>query len=355
MIRDLIDDLPEDPWRRANAFSPGVRACHDVLFRAGASRAEMGQALDRWLATEQPCLFGRMEAKQGRLAYCLLTENDLQRGDDHVRARIQEDRDAWRRLASTGGSHAFIIVAIARQIALATVGPELLRLARHLCALYLGRDELDQIFHDGLVLEIQAGGGREYREWKVGVNFFSAQGDGLWWRDHRFPGGIAFSMNSIGHMARFKAEEMLRRNPTLVEELKDVPRERLVYWALPTAMRTIGPPLVGSARGTWLGQRGRFAEDKDPPSYEVRERVFRDLVTYSENRYLGAYHTDQTIPSAYFDPKIGDFASAGEQELLFTYLHSPQDEDYLTMAIGTLTRAIEEEEEARQTQGGNER
>ena len=53
----------------------------------------------------------------------LLTENDLQRGDDHVRARIQEDRDAWRRLARTGNGHAFIIVAISRQVAFAAGAP----------------------------------------------------------------------------------------------------------------------------------------------------------------------------------------------------------------------------------------
>src|SRR6266540_4640639 len=83
MIRDLIDDLRQDPWRSENPFSPGLQDCHRVLFRAGSSRQEMEQALNGWLADEQPCLFGRMEAKQGRLAYCLLTESDLYRGDDH--------------------------------------------------------------------------------------------------------------------------------------------------------------------------------------------------------------------------------------------------------------------------------
>jgi hypothetical protein len=293
-------------------------------------------------------------AKQGRLAYCLLTEHDLLRGDDHIRARIEEDRAGWRWLARSGGSHGFILVAIARQIALAAVGPELLALARHLLFLYLGKDEPGQIFHDALVLEIQGEGGREYREWKVGVNFFSAQGDGLWWRDHRFPGGIAYSMNSVGHMARFKAEDLLRRNSALAEELKDVPRDRLVYWALPTAMRTIGPPAEGSTRGTWLGDHGRFPEDQTGRSFDVRQRVFRDLLGYSENRYLGAYHTDETIPSSYFDLGITDLASAGEQELFFTYLHSPEDPDYLTMGVGTLTQVIEEEQQTRPTQGGSE-
>src|SRR3954451_5771390 len=144
MIADLIEELPQDTWRAANPFSTDMQTCHAVLLRRGSTRAEMTVALDTWLGTEQPCLFGRMEARQHRLSYCLLTENDLERGDDHVRARIQEDRDIWKRSARRGESHGFIIVAVSRRIAYATVGPELLELARHLCDLYLGRDDLDQ-------------------------------------------------------------------------------------------------------------------------------------------------------------------------------------------------------------------
>ncbi len=231
MISELIEDLPQDPWRDENPFSPDMQACHEILFRRGLNRNEMAAAIDDWLGAEQPCLFGRMEARQHRLAYCLLTENDLERSDDHVRARIQEDRDIWRRSARRGESHGFIIVAVSRRIAHATVGPELLTLARHLCDLYLGRDQLDQILLDDLLLEIQTQAGREYRAWRVGVNYFSAQGDGRWWRDHRFPGGMAYSMNSVGHMARTRAEAVVGRNSALAESLRDVPRERLTYWA----------------------------------------------------------------------------------------------------------------------------
>lgn len=352
MIRDLIDQLTEDPWRQGHPFSDDMRTCHEILFRVGASRSEMEQALNDWLGKEQPCLFGRMEAKQRRLAYCLLTENDLQRGDDLVRARIQEDRLAWKGRARDGESHGFIIVAISPGIATAAVDERLLLLSRHLCGLYLnGLDGLDQIYHDSLLLAIQGGEATEHREWKVGVNFFSAQGDGRWWRDHRFPGGIAYSMNSVGHMARHRAEEMLRRKPELATELADVPRDRLVYWALPTAMKTIGVPQVGSTRGTWLVERGRFAEDKEPPTYEVRERVFRELVGYSENRYHGKYHTDETIPSPYFDATLTTLNEARQRDdLVFTYLHSPKDDDYLSMGTGTLAQAIEEDEESRHTE-----
>jgi hypothetical protein len=356
MIRDLIDELPEDPWRGAHQFSPGVQACHGVLFRSGASRAEMEKAINDWLAAEQPCRFGQMEAKQGRLAFCLLTENDLYRGDDHIRARIEEDRVAWKRRALDGDSHGFIIVAVSPQIARATVGPEFRRLACHLCGLYLGRDDQDVSFHDSLLLAIQNGGEPERREWKVGVNFFAAQGDGKWWRDHRFPGGIAYSMNSVGHMARCRAEEMIRRDATLAAELAEVPRDRLVYWALPMAMRTIGIRQPESTRGTWLIERGQCVEDREPPTYEVRERVFRELVGYSENRYHGSYHTDETIPSPYFDTAITTpEESRRRDDLFFTYLHDARRDDaYLTMGVGTLAQAIEEDEAARNTERAND-
>jgi hypothetical protein len=352
MIRDLLDDLRQDPRRIQNPFSNDIEACHAVLFRAGASRLEMEDALNAWLAEQQPCRFGRMEAEQKRLSFCLLTENDLERGDGHVRATIQEDRDTWRQIARVCGSHGFIIVAISPQIAMASVGPELLRLARHLCSLYLdGLDKLDEQYHDSLLLAIRSGGATERREWKVGVNFFSAQGDGRWWRDHRFPGGIAYSMNSVGHMARQRAEEMLRKNTGLATQLADVPKDRLVHWALRFAMLTISPPREGSTRGTWLAERGQFEEDRELPPYDVRERMFRELVGYSENRYLGAYHTDQTIPSAYFDTSITNLADVKPRDdLFFTYLHNPQDEAYLTMGAGILAQAIEVEEEARHTE-----
>lgn len=354
MLPDFLEALADDPWRRTSPFSDTVSACHEVLFRSAATRSEMADALNAWLATEQPCLFGQMEAKQKRLAYCLLTENDLYKGDEHVRSRIEQDRAVWRGRARGGGSHGFIIVAVSRQIAHAAVNDDLLRLARHLCGLYLGRDAPNEIFHDSLGLEMAEDGRRVFREWKVGANFFAAQGDGRWWRDHRFPGGIAFSMNSVGHMARFRAEEMLQKKSSLREAVADVPRDRLVYWALPRAMRTIGVRQPDSTRGTWLATHGQFAEDKEPPTFEVRQRVFQEMAGYGMNRYYGAYHTDQTIPASYFDPAITTLAAAGvRDDLVFTYLHNPEDEDHLTMGVGTLAQAIEEDERSRQTQSGD--
>src|SRR5205823_5820448 len=148
-------------------------------------------ALSAWLAENQPCLFGRMEAKQNRLAFCLLTENDLERSDQEIRDKIQRDRVEWKRDALIGGSHAFLIVAVSEIITMARPNHVLLELAKCLCDLYLGVDAPDKIHLDNLVLELPNPNQTRWRRWKVGVNYFSSQGDGRKWRDHRIPGGIA--------------------------------------------------------------------------------------------------------------------------------------------------------------------
>src|SRR5438046_2549112 len=96
-ISDLLAELESDPWRQADGqFTDDMRGCHEVLFDSGTSRSEKADALNRWLAENQPCLFGRMEANQGRLAFCILTENDLERSDGDIRARIEHERTVWR-------------------------------------------------------------------------------------------------------------------------------------------------------------------------------------------------------------------------------------------------------------------
>jgi hypothetical protein len=205
-----------------------MEQCHATLFHPGRTRREKQAALSRWLAASQPCLFGQMEAKQERLAFCLLTENDLERSDNKIRARIEQDRSNWKCRARTG---------------------------------------------------------------------------------------------------------TLSKNPSLAPT--GVPREKLVYWALPKAMKTIGPPRADNRRGTWLVERGKISEDKEPPTFEQRRQYFGDLAAFSENRYAGLYHTDHTIPSDYFNEGLWRREDLKEQDdLYFTYLHQPADDDYVTMGLG---------------------
>lgn len=331
-VSDTIEQLDADAWRNMHPFSPEMARCHSVLFDPSVTRRAKAEALTHWLAEHQPCLFGRIEARQDRLAFCLLTENDLVRSDEEIRSKIQHERLDWRRRASGGDSHAFLIVAVSEQIATARPNEKFHRLAARLCDLYLGLSNSDTIYHDSLILRI---GDSEYREWKVGVNYFSAQGDGRWWRDHRIPGGIGFSMNSVGHMARTHVERKLNGSVDLSGKCAGLAREKLVYWALRKAMETIGPPTPNSSRGTCLAQRGTCPEDSEPPSFTERQHVFGGLASFSENRYRGLYHTDHTIPSSYFDEGLWRREDLEERsDLFFTYLHRLSDEAYRTMAIG---------------------
>ncbi|NOT00667.1 MAG: hypothetical protein HOP29_08570 [Phycisphaerales bacterium] len=287
------------------------------------------------MAENQPCWFGKMEAKARRLAFCILTENDIERGDDHVRAAIQAERLDWKRRAASGESHGFLIVVVSERVATARPNGALQRLAQRLCELYLGADAIDEIHLDDLILELDANGVKEWRRWRVGANFFSSQGDGRWWRDHRIPGGIAFSMNSVGHMARNRVEVASRRKPELAARCAALPREKLAYWALPTAMNTIGAPVQGGTRGTWLAKRGEFPEDRDTPWFETARAELRMLAEYSENRYKGLYHTDHTIPTVYFNEALTSREHVSERDdLFFTYLHSASDEAFESMGLG---------------------
>jgi hypothetical protein len=337
-VNQMIGTLLNDPWRlNERPFSEDIQRCHAVLFDAGRPRREKGDALADWLAVSQPCLFGQSEAKQRRLAFCLLTENDLEASDQDIRQRIEQARVDWKRLGTAGRSHGFLIVAVSPTIALARPSPELHGLALKLCELYLGEAASDMILHDTLILEIDGGADKrsERRSWKVGVNYFSAQGDGRWWHDHRIPGGIAFSMNSVGHMARTLAERERVKDPDRARHFDEVPREKLVYWALPKAMKTIGPPHPGSSRGTWLAPHGSFEEDKEPPNFEQRERYFGDLASFSPNRYQGLYHTDHTVPTPYFDEALWKREDLKvRDDLYFTYLHDLDDQDYQSMGLG---------------------
>jgi hypothetical protein len=75
-------------------------------------------------------------------------------------------------------------------------------LALRLCSLYLLEEVApDRIFLDEIWLEKPGRDATTWR-WHAGVNSFRAQGDGRWWQDHLMPGGIAFSVNSVGHMVK---------------------------------------------------------------------------------------------------------------------------------------------------------
>lgn len=315
----LMDDLVDDPWRLSNGFSLEVQACNDVLFSA-VSDDERGRHLSTWLAEHQPCLFGKMASKKDGLAFCFLTDDDLSGPDISIQRKVQRCRKSWRVAGRSGEQSAFVILALSKRIALAMPNAALKRLSLRLASLYLCRAIFaDKIEHDALFVEID----EIRRRWWVGVNYFSAQGDRRWWKDHRIPGGIAFSMNSVGHMA------LCQRVVKPYEE-----DSTGLLWALKVAMLLIDSTTPGvSGRNTQLLDLAAVSASLPCPFEQVPSK----LEGKNYCIYEGQYHTDITVPSEYFTPDVTRPEALREyKDLDLTYLHheSPENPDYYKMGIG---------------------
>ena len=199
-VSELLDRLMPDLWRKDRGFSVDIAEVHQRVFGEHLSDDEIAGILNGWIAKYQPCLFGRIAARLGLIRFCVLSDDDLKNSDTFIREKIQSARLSWLQAAITGDSSAFMIAAVSKRVSLSLPDEILLRLASRLGSLYLLKElATDKIYLDSLELEVPGKKGKRLR-WDVGVNFFSSQADLRWWHDHRMPCGLAFSMNSVGHL-----------------------------------------------------------------------------------------------------------------------------------------------------------
>ena len=341
-IAQLYSELTDDPWRVQVGFSPEVEATNQRLFQSG-SKSEIEAETNNWLSKYQPCLFGRIAAKTGRLSYCVLTESDLLVDDEHIQDIIQTTRTAWTAAGYSGTKSGFIVFAMSERIATATPGETVKQIALRLCSMYLLQEIVpDAIFHDEIFLEKE---GRSNATWKwlAGVNYFCAQGDKRWWHDHRIPGGIAFSVNSVGHMVKstILSKGMVELNKALgvSEEGWDTTKVDSLETALGLAMMTIDRAADAiSGRATRLLPIAR--DDNNEPVAKCPFALPPSVAKRNFSEYAGYYHTDVTVPSEYFHPRVERPSELHEHVLDFSYLfHKHIDNPaYLTMGEGRRIR-----------------
>ena len=345
-VAELLAELHPDPWRSDVGFAPEIASANAHLFEPGIGEVEATGVLNDWLQKYQPCLFGRIGAKVGLISYCILTETDLRGSDEAIRNKIQEARTRWTRDGFEGRKSAFVILAISPSIAFALPDENVKLLAQRLCSLYLLEPiEVDQIYLDETFLEIP-GSSRATWRWHAGVNYFCAQGDRRWWQDHRVPGGMAFSVNSVGHMAKSGrlAVAMKDLNAALgipVDGGKD-PKIESLPTALEFAMRTIAMASEAtSGKATELMPLPADPAELPVPKCPVELPAFlRDKNFCS---YKGYYHTDYTLPSEYFVPTVERPEQVKPHRLDFTYLfvNQPDNPDFPTMGTGRRVRRID--------------
>jgi hypothetical protein len=150
------------------------------------------------------------------------------------------------------------------------------------------------------------------------VNFFAAAGDKRWWHDHRIPGGLAFSMNSVGHMARNGALRRLA-DPTAKPPLKPLNGKLGIDslgTALKFAMLTInGAQPAPGGPATCLRKLEQKTYDALTPKCPFANAVPPSLRLMDYKNYDGWYHTDVTVPSDYFHPEVQRPARVEPKEL----------------------------------------
>ena len=251
-----------------------------------------------------------------------MSEEDLNESDEQIHQRIQSARRDWRRKAFNGDASGFVILAISKKLSHAIPNDTVKSIAKRLCHLYLGRDDIDEILLEDVFLRVP-GKQDAVIHWRAGVNYFSAHGDGRWWNDHRTPGGIAFSMNSVGHMVKSyelgrSAEDMWAKVGLPQEEWPDF-KVNSLGTALKLAMQTINSASEAiSGKATLLLPLDRAAANPRGLKCPI------DLPLNFQNKdfceYFGYYHTDITLPSEYFLPNVERPHEIVGHNLDFTYL-----------------------------------
>ena len=334
-IREIMDQVERDPWRETHPYEASVHDANERLF-ACTSAAAAAAVLNEWLASKQPCLFGRSAARQDLLSHCVLLESDLLKSDTHIRDTIQVARTEWTRRGFNGERSGFVLSAISPRLAYAKPGTALMAVAQRLCSLYLLDDvECDRVYMDDLFLQAPGQNGRVWR-WRAGVNFFAANGDGRWWQDHRMPGGIAFSVNSVGHMSRSGAIVKLLKDGAAVlgldpHELPATPIDSLDK-ALLVAMQTIaGATKAVSGKATTL----RPLASDAPAARRCPADFPAKLQAFDKCEYDAYYHTDYTIPTEYFDDVVERPAHVRQWSLDFTYLSDAGVDNPAGVTMGT--------------------
>jgi hypothetical protein len=341
-IAELMERLEVDEWRSKTGFSAEMDAAHEIMFAKGVGVGDVRDALGRWLHKYQPCLFGKAAAIRNGIEYCILLPEDLRRPDDEIRKLIQESRLRWKQAAINGDKSAFVILAVSQELAVATPNEIVLEIALALCSLYLLREAAsDVILLEDVRLEVP-GRERQTIQWPAGVNYFCAQGDRRWWQDHRVPGGMAFSINSVGHLAKSGALARMMKGLLGELELSEPGWGGLSIDSLPKSL-VLAMKTIDNASAAPSGKATRLL-DKDERMQKCPIELPPDLDRKDHCSYMGRYHTDITIPSEYFRRDIERPSGLAEHNLDFTYLYDDRVEnpDFQTMGRGVRVRSLDE-------------
>jgi len=339
-VKDLFAQLSGDARRVVHPFSVDILQANALLHNTAATEDEMAECLDLWCQHRQPCQFGKVAAKQKRIHFCFLREIAVSTwSDEEIAERIAEDKQLWKQRAAFDpqrAAHSFVIVVASPKVAFAAPDQHLRSFSDRILELAgwdadrRGVRRKNTVTSDFLYLKNPQDG--KCYGFRFNADYFACAADGRWWHDHRFPGGIAFTANSTGHMIRFREWY----------EGKDQSES----WALKQAMLTINnaAPVNSTMTGdgqedvgvTWLRS---LDSDGKPMVADIQcplANVPGTLQGKDWTRYEGLLHTDHAVREEFFlDREIAP-TSSRLYLMDFTYLYDSKQEDFERFTAGKL-------------------
>ena len=343
----LHDRLREDHSRVDTPFSQDMEDARRLMHYTYTSEDDIAEALRRWCMTRQPCQFGRLAASRDQIYFCILRERDLADGDPAIAGKIAEAKRHWKQRGisdSQAPPHGFLLVFASERVMIARAYDSLRRFADHLLKLAgwapkrRAKSGDNPITSDFLYLKSPNEG--QFYGFQFNIDFFAAAGDGRWWHDHRFPGGIGFTANSTGHMRHFR-------------DWYEKPGSDHGEWALKQAMITIAqahaPKAAGDkdaagvrrspeeeGRATWLrdlDKEGKPLVDRLACSVQ---NMPKQLQGKDWTKYLGFLHTDHAVREEFFADRDSPVTRRGPHILDFTYLFDQTQEEFINFTRGKL-------------------
>jgi hypothetical protein len=329
LIRDLFRRLTEDEWRRQHPFSAEITTVNAVLFHPFATAADKQEALIPFMQRHQPCLFGRVAAANNALHFVFLEEDDLRQSDQHIAERIQHGRRSWWQRSRSPHqnvstpAHGLVLCVLSQRVNFAEPNQILQEFAQKILSLWGCRSTTEpqgEVHWEEVFLENP--NTKKFVRFEFSVDFFAAAGDQRWWHDHRIPGGVAFTANSVGHMRRYREWYEGRSDQE--------------SWVLETAMGTIAEAAKTEyGQATWLRpliSRRPFVPEIACPVIKPRAK----LEGYDWTRYAGHLHTDHAVRPEFFrvNPDKPPEAKQREWLLDFQYLYDGRSRDHVRFVEG---------------------
>lgn len=338
-LQTLRGQLLTDPWRVDHPFPVDINDANDVLLDLFSSDSEKEVAIREWLKDHeaQPCVFGKIAGSKAGMDFCFITARDIDTSDEHVAAKIAAARRFWKQRAfSALPKHGFMLVICDTAVANAVPDERLYRFSL-LVQRLAGWEAKPESRSNDLVQEsvfLRNPNTGKAAKFTFSVDYFASAADQRWWHDHRTPGGLAFTANSLGHMAKY-------------QQWYGKMGER-TEWALRTAMNTINSAATDHpyCPATYLlelkdGKPAReFTWNGPKPLPPAKSYEGKDCGSYA-----GYLHTDHAIRSEFFQPDPCPMHYKDPYLMDFTYIFDTSEADNLTFMVGEDANSEEVEAE----------